>query len=252
MAVERIPFFNTFVDNVTLKEAIQEVDRFVKKTDHHAYVVTPNVDHIVKLQKDEEFLDLYNKADLILTDGVPLMWAAKLFGTPLKEKVSGSDLFPDLCKHAAEQKQTMFFLGGLEGVAEKAKAELEQRYPNLQVVGTYSPPFGFEKDEVENQKIIDMINSLNVDILCVGVGAPKQEKWIYHNREKLNVKVSLGIGASFDFIAGTVQRAPLWMQKVGLEWFYRTIKEPKRMFKRYFIDDMVFFPLMMKYKLKKK
>lgn len=252
MTQYRTPFFNTFVDNVTLREAIDVIDSFVTADSGHHYVVTPNVDHIVKLQKDKEFLKLYNRADLILTDGVPLMWAAKFFGTPLKEKVSGSDLFPELCKHAAEQNQTMFFLGGLEGVADKAKKELENRYPNLQVVGTYSPPFGFEHDEVENQKIIDMINDLNVDILCVGVGAPKQEKWIYNNREKLNVKVSLGIGASFDFIAGTVVRAPLWMQKVGLEWLDRTIKEPKRMFKRYFIDDMVFFPLMFKYKLKNK
>ncbi len=244
----RTPFFNTYVDNVTKSEAIDIIDDFVTENKKHNYVVTPNVDHIVKLQKDKEFLELYNKADLILTDGVPLMWAAKLFGKPLKEKVSGSDLFPKLCEHAAEKDMTMFFLGGLEGVANKAKDILEKEYPKLKVVDTYSPPFGFEKDKVENQKIVDMINSHKPDILCVGVGAPKQEKWIYNNMNQLDVKVSLGIGASFDFIAGTVKRAPLWMQNVGLEWFYRVMKEPKRMFKRYFVDDMKFFPLLVKYR----
>lgn len=252
MTKYRVPFFNTFLDNVTLEEAIAIIDDYITTSKSHKYVVTPNVDHIVKLQKDREFLALYNQADLILTDGVPLIWAAKLFNTPIKEKVSGSDLFPELCRHAALNNQTMFFLGGQKGVAEKAKQKLISRYPNLKVLQTYSPPFGFDKDEAENEKIIDMINKLKPDILCVGVGAPKQEKWIYRNRDKLNVKVSLGIGASFDFIAGTVERAPVWMQKAGLEWLYRTIKEPRRMFKRYFIDDMLFFPLIFKYWRNKK
>lgn len=231
-----------------MSEALAEIDSLIWQESGLAYVVTPNVDHIVKLQKDQEFLNIYNEADLILADGVPIIWAARFLGLHIKEKVSGSDLFPMLCRRAAENGQTMFFLGGREGVAEKAKAKLIQSYPDLQIVGIYSPPFGFENDLKENYKIINMINNVKPDILCVGLGAPKQEKWIYNNRQKYNAKVALGIGASFDFVAGTVERAPKWMQKVGLEWFYRTIKEPKRMYKRYFIDDMKFFPLVLRYK----
>jgi N-acetylglucosaminyldiphosphoundecaprenol N-acetyl-beta-D-mannosaminyltransferase len=245
---ERTPLFNISVDNLTLQESIDAIDEFIRG-EKHAYVVTPNVDHIVKLQKDREFLEIYKQADIVLADGVPLLWAARLFGTPIKEKVSGSDLFPALCAHAAENRQSMFFLGGRQGVAEKAKEVLCEKHGTLKIVGTYSPPFGFERDPVENQKIVDMINAVTPDILCVGVGAPKQEKWIYANRDKLNVRISLGIGASFDFVAGTIQRAPVWMQKAGLEWFYRTIKEPRRLFRRYFVDALVFFPLLIKYKL---
>ena len=115
------------------------------------------------------------------------------------------------------------------------------------MTGVYSPPFGFEDEALENEKILKLINMHKPDILCVGLGAPKQEKWIYKHRDQLKVKVSLGIGASFDFVAGNVQRAPIWMQNNGLEWFYRTMQEPKRMLKRYFIEDLVFFPMVLKF-----
>jgi N-acetylglucosaminyldiphosphoundecaprenol N-acetyl-beta-D-mannosaminyltransferase len=245
---KRTPLFNTGVDNLTLGEAIEAIDQLVR-ADKQAFVVTPNVDHIVKLQKDRIFQEVYAHADLALTDGAPLLWAARLFGTPIKEKVSGSDLFPALCAHAAQQGHSMFFLGGLDGVAERAKEVLCARHRALKVVGTYSPPFGFENDELENQKIMDMINAVKPDILCVGVGAPKQEKWIYANRDKLTARVSLGIGASFDFVAGTIRRAPIWMQRAGLEWFYRAMKEPRRLFMRYLVDAIVFLPLIVKYKI---
>lgn len=244
--MSRIKFLNTEVDNLTMDEAVQRIEQLIlsKKP---SYVVTPNVDHIVKLEEDEEFQNVYREADLIVTDGMPLIWISKFKGTKIKEKVSGSDLFPKVCDLAAKKRYTVFLLGAAEGVAEKASENLKDKYTGLNVVGTYSPSYGFEKKEEEIEKIIEMINEVNPDILAVGLGAPKQEKFLYNYKNKLNVPVSLAIGASIDFEAGNIERAPEWMQNTGLEWLYRLCKEPKRMFKRYLIDDMKIFKLIFKY-----
>jgi len=243
----RIKFLNTFIDNVTFEEAIAIIDKFINDGKYH-YVVTPNVDHIVKLEKDEEFKKVYESADLILTDGMPLIWISKLLKKPIKEKISGSDLFPEVCKMAAEKGYSVFLLGAGPGVAQKAAEKLMAKYKGLKIAGVYSPPYGFENDEKEIRKIIEMINQSKPDILAVGLGAPKQEKFIYKYLSELKVPVSLGIGAAIDFEAGNIKRAPKWMQRCGLEWFYRFLKEPKRMFKRYFIDDMQIFRIFLKYK----
>ncbi len=237
--MERIEIMNVLIDNVNMNEAIEKIDSFVKSFKYNM-VVTPNVDHIVKLQKDEEFKRVYDNSDLVLVDGQILVWSSKLLRKGLKEKVSGSDLLPNLCEHSVDKGYKVFFLGGMPGVADKAAKVLKEKQPNLKIVGTYSPPFGFENDEKENDKINNMLLKLKPDILFVGLGAPKQEKWIFNNKDKYKVPVSLGIGASFDFVAGTIKRAPKWMQQCGLEWFFRFLKEPKRLFRRYFIDDSVF------------
>ena len=244
--MSRIKFLNTEVDNLTMNEAVQKIEQLIlnKKP---SYVVTPNVDHIVKLESDKEFQEVYKEADLILTDGMPLIWISKLKKNPIKEKVSGSDLFPDVCKLAAYKGYKVFLLGAAEGVAAKAAENLKEKYKGLNVVGTYSPSYGFEKKEHEIQEIIKMINEVKPDILAVGLGAPKQEKFLYNYRKQLNVPISLAIGASIDFEAGNIERAPEWMQYSGLEWFYRLCKEPKRMFKRYLVDDMKIFKLVFKY-----
>jgi exopolysaccharide biosynthesis WecB/TagA/CpsF family protein len=210
--------------------------------------VTPNVDHIIKLQKDEEFQQIYRDASLVLADGMPLLWAAKFLGTPLKEKISGSDLFPKLCTVAAEKGYKVFFLGGRQGAAQKAAEALKMKHNALQVVRCYSPAFGFENSENENKKIVGMIKEARPDILFVGLGAPKQEKWIYKYRNQYQVPVSIGIGVSFEFVAGMVKRAPFCMQKIGLEWFWRLMMEPKRLWKRYLVDDLKFFGLVFKQK----
>lgn len=245
--MSRMKFLNTEVDNLTMNEAVQKIEQLIlsKKP---SYVVTPNVDHIVKLETDKEFQEVYKEADLILTDGMPLIWISKLIKNPIKEKVSGSDLFPEVCKSAADKGYKVFLLGAAEGVAAKAAENLKEKYKGLNVVGTYSPSYGFEKKEDEIQEIIKMINEVKPDILAVGLGAPKQEKFLYNYRKQLNVPVALAIGASIDFEAGNIDRAPEWMQNSGLEWFYRLCKEPKRMFKRYLIDDMKIFKLIFKYK----
>lgn len=244
--MNRINFLNTKIDNLTMKEAIKEIDKLVI-SGKPSYVVTPNVDHIVKLEKDEEFQKVYKEANLILADGMPLIWISKLKKMPIKEKVSGSDLFPNVCKLAAEKGYRMFLLGAAEGVAKKAAENLMNKYHGLNIVGTYSPSYGFEKKEDEIRKIIKIINEVKPDILAVGLGAPKQEKFLSKYRNELNVPISLAIGASIDFEAGNIRRAPIWMQKVGLEWFYRLLKEPKRMFKRYLIDDIKILSIIRKY-----
>lgn len=244
--MSRIKFLNTYVDNLTMDEAINKIDELIinKKT---SYVVTPNVDHIVKLEDDREFVEVYKEADLILTDGMPLIWISKLKKNPIIEKISGSDLFPEVCKLASKKGYKIFLLGAAEGVAAKAAENLISKYDKLNIVGTYSPSYGFEKDQLEIKKIIGMVNEANPDILAVGLGAPKQEKFLYMYRKQLNVPVSLAIGASIDFEAGNIKRAPEWMQRSGLEWAYRLGKEPKRMFKRYLVDDMKIFKLIFKY-----
>lgn len=240
-------FMNTEVDNLTMDETLVEIDKLIQEN-KNAYVVTPNVDHIVQLERGGELCKAYKDADLILTDGKPLIWISKWYGTPIKEKISGSDLFPLLCKMAAEKGYTMYFLGAAEGVAAKAAENLMKKYKGLNVVGTYSPPYGFEKDEVELAKIEKMINEVHPHILIVGLGCPKQELFILHNKDRLGVPLSLGLGASLDFEAGNIKRAPKWMADHGLEWLFRITQDPKRMAKRYLVDDLLILELAIKYR----
>lgn len=245
--MSRIKFMNTQIDNLTMAETLDAINDLINKR-KCAYVVTPNVDHIVQLEKDTVLQSVYRDADLILTDGKPLIWISRWYGTPIKEKISGSDLFPMLCELSAQKGWRMFLLGAAEGVAQKAAENLQQKFPGLQIAGTYSPPIGFEKNAQEMSKIELLIHTAHPDILIVGLGCPKQEKYIYHNRQKLGVPLSLGLGASIDFEAGRVKRAPKWMQKCGLEWAFRITQDPKRMFKRYLVDDLKIVKLAFKYR----
>ena len=242
----RIKFMNTDIDNLTMAETLNEIDKLIQKK-NCSYVVTPNVDHIVRLEKDEELQKVYKNASLILTDGKPLIWISKWYKTPIKEKISGSDLFPRVCQLAANKNYTMYLLGAAEGVADTAARNLMKKYPGLNIVGTYSPPFGFEKNEQEMNKIKTQIQDVHPDILIVGLGCPKQEKFMYYNCKELGVPISFGLGASIDFEAGNIKRAPKWMSEHGLEWLYRIIQDPKRLAKRYLVDDMKIFKLVFKY-----
>lgn len=243
----RMRFMNTFIDNLTMEEALTEIEKLIKK-DACSFVVTPNVDHIVQIEKGGVLADAYESADLILCDGKPLIWISRYYGNPIKEKISGSDLFPEICRMAAEKGYTMYFLGAAEGIAAKAAEVLKQKYVGLKVVGTYSPPYGFENNQEEIDRIINQIHEAKPDILIFGLGTPKQEKFILNYRTRLNVPVSLGLGASFDFVAGNVKRAPKWMSDHGLEWLFRITQDPKRMAKRYLVDDVKILSLVRKYK----
>lgn len=245
----RMKFMNTEVDNLTMDETLNAIDSLIQQN-KSAYVVTPNVDHIVQLERGGKLVEAYKNADLILTDGKPLIWISQWYKTPIKEKISGSDLFPLLCKMAAEKNYSMFLLGAAEGVANKAAQNLIAKYNQLNIVGTYSPPLGFENDEFEMKKIEKLIKNANPHILIVGLGCPKQELFIFQNRQKLGVPISLGLGASIDFEAGNIKRAPKWMTNHGLEWLFRITQDPKRMTKRYFVNDLVIFKLAFKYRRK--
>ena len=242
----RIKFMNTEIDNLTMSETLSSIEDLIQQK-KNAYVVTPNVDHIVKLESNEKLKAAYSEAALILTDGKPLIWASKLYRTPIKEKISGSDLFPELCKLSASRHYTMFFLGAREGVALKAAENLKKKYNGLDIVGCYSPPVGFEKDSAELDKIEKMIKDANPHILIVALGCPKQESFIHQFRNRLNVPISFCLGATLDFEAGNVKRAPRWIANAGLEWAYRIYQEPRRMFRRYVLEDWIFAWLLVKY-----
>ncbi len=236
----------------TLTEAAQMViDAGHKRT--KGLIVTPNVDHVVTMQKDSEMFELYRSAMLRFADGMPLVWFSKcLPGRSLPERVTGADMLPEIARLAAQHGLKLFFLGGMPGVAEKAAIKLSQRYPSLRVCGTYSPPFGFDKDSAESERIVKMVNDSGTDILFVGVGAPKQEKWAAQYMAQLDVGPILGVGASFDFAAGTIQRAPKWLQRIGMEWSWRLMQEPSRLWKRYILKDSQFLWLMVRELMKKR
>lgn len=245
--MEKQPLLNTYVNNVSMSEALDEICQLIliKKK---SYTVAVNVDVIMKMEKDLDLRKITDEADLTLVDGKPLVWIAKWHKNPVKAKISGSDLVPELCKLASKRGYSIFIIGGKDGIAEKAKHNLEKELKDIKIVGTYAPPIGFEKDEVELQKINSMISNVHPDILIVCFGCPKQEKWIYENYKKYDATVSISAGATVDFLAGNVNRAPRWMADHGLEWVYRLFQEPKRLFKRYLVDDVKIIGLIWKYR----
>jgi N-acetylglucosaminyldiphosphoundecaprenol N-acetyl-beta-D-mannosaminyltransferase len=234
------------VDKFSFEQVIKLITDHLDGKREPEFVVTPNAQHVVTFQKDGFFRRIYSNAFLAVPDGVPLLWAAKLLGTPLRGRVNGTDLFERLCAVSAEKGFKIFLLGGRPGAATAVAALLQNRHPDLSIVGTYCPPYGFERSPRELAQIRDSIRTSKPDILFVGLGAPKQEKWIYKNYKNLNVPISIGIGVSFELVAGTVKRAPKLMQKAGLEWLFRLWMEPRRLWKRYIIGNTVFVWLVLK------
>ena len=223
-----------------MSETVEAIEQMIT-ADKKSYIVAINVDVVMKIEDDPYLKKVVDRADMVLVDGKPLVWISKMHGKPLKAKISGSDLVPLLCEAAAEKGYKIFIIGGKDGIAAQAKEKLESKHPKIQIVGTYAPPFGFEKDEKELNHINQMISDVKPDLLIACFGCPKQEKWIYSNWQKLNIHCHVGtIGAVFDFFAGTTERAPLWWQQHSLEWLYRLIKEPKRMWRRYLIGNVLF------------
>lgn len=245
--MERINFLNIEVDNLTMNQAVAEIERMVLNRSN-AYLVTPNVNHIILVEENEKFRNAYEDANLVLTDGKPLIWISKYLGVPIVEKVSGSDLFPCVCEMAAAKGYSVYLLGAAQGVADKAARNLKNRFPGLNIVGTYSPSYGFEKDEAEINEIISKINLAHPDILAVSFGSPKGEIFIHQYRSRLNVPVSMQIGATLDFMAGTLKRSPRWMSACGIEWLYRITREPTRLAGRYWYDAKKIIPIVRKYK----
>lgn len=229
IAILGVPF-----DNVSTTETLRTIDDMIASRRPH-YLVTANVDFLVQAAHDVELRRILFDAHLVLCDGTPLVWASKLLGNPLPERVAGSDLVPLLLKVAAEKGYRPFFLGATPDSIETAVTKAKQQYPNLEVAGYYSPPFN-KLLEMDHEEIRDRILRAQPDLLFVGFGCPKQEKWINMHYRSLGVPVSVGVGGTIDFLAGRLARAPLWMQKSGTEWIFRLAQEPKRLLRRYAKD----------------
>jgi N-acetylglucosaminyldiphosphoundecaprenol N-acetyl-beta-D-mannosaminyltransferase len=238
MTPNRVDIDGLLFDDVTMSEATARIVELAKMRDRPRFVCTGNLDHLAIAADDPEFKAAYEAADLVVADGAPVVWLSRLGGTPLKERVAGSDLFWTLGQASADHAVSLFFLGGMEGAADSAKVELERRYPGVKIVGTYCPPFKTFGTQEEQDRIRDEVRKANPDILLVAFGAPKQEKWIAANKERLGVPVAIGVGGSFEMASGMLKRAPVWMQRSGLEWAFRFAQQPRRLFDRYIVRDI--------------
>jgi len=241
-ASRRVPLFGFQLDAIDLDEAVRQIYQWVvTRTRRCRFVVTPNADHAVLFQENAALRSAYANASLVLADGMPVVAAARMLGRALPGRVAGSDLAPALFA-AAEQRGGLrpFLLGAAPGVAERAAENIHRRWPSVEVVGTHSPPLGFEKSQHENELILSKISAARPDVLIVGLGAPKQELWVNAHREQIDAAVTLCVGATIDFLAGEKKRAPLWMRRGGLEWLHRVASEPRRLFKRYARDAWIF------------
>lgn len=244
-----VQLFGMTIDSLRMPEAVARVrawmdDPFVRMR----YVVTPNLDHAVLYQDRTDLQSAYAEASLTIADGQPLIWASRLLRKPLPERVAGSDLVPRLFDDADRRGQdlTVFLLGAAPGVGARAAEAIAKRWKHVCVVGVESPPIGFDKNEEQNDCLLRTIEQAAPDLLLVGLGAPKQELWIHRHRERIHAKAALGIGAVIDFLAGERQRAPVWMQRCGIEWLHRIAQEPKRLGKRYAYDAWRFPQLLLR------
>jgi exopolysaccharide biosynthesis WecB/TagA/CpsF family protein len=237
-----VRILNIKLDNITQSALLQELKQGI--------LLTPNIDHLIKLQKDREFYEIYQNADYVVCDSKILALGLKFLGTPIKSVIPGSSFFPDYCNyHKDNEKVKIFLLGAMEGVANKAMENINMRVGRNIVVGAYSPSFGFENNETECQEIVEKINATDATVLLVGVGAPKQEKWIFKYKDRLaNIRLFLPLGATIDFEADNVKRAPEIFRKLALEWFYRMCVDPRRLVKRYLVDDVSFFYYLLRQK----
>lgn len=239
---ERVQLFGMEIDPLRLPEAVARLIEWVNERPGAVqYVVTPNVDHVVMFQEHAGLRSAYAEAGLVVADGFPVVLASRWLGRPLPERVAGSDLVPALLREGTQRGDlSVYLLGAAAGVAERAALNIERQYAGVRVVGTYSPPLGFEKDPCENRRILDRIAAARPDVLVVGLGAPKQELWVHAHRSDIRASVALCAGATIDFLAGEKSRAPAWMQSVGLEWLHRLSTEPRRLFRRYARDARIF------------
>jgi N-acetylglucosaminyldiphosphoundecaprenol N-acetyl-beta-D-mannosaminyltransferase len=231
VAVLGVPF-----NNVTMNEAVNIIEEKIESGGFHQ-VATANVDFLMHAIHDRELRNILCSCSLVVPDGMPILWSARLMGSRLKERVCGIDLVPRLAELAARRGYRIYLLGASDKSSQRAAEVLEERYPGLQIVGRYSPPVR-PLEQMNHEEILHRIEQARPDILLVAFGNPKQEKWLHMHRDRLQVPVSIGIGGSLDMIAGKLARAPQWMQKSGMEWFFRAAQEPRRLVGRYVSDAL--------------
>lgn len=234
----RIQMMGCAVDNLDMEESLAVVESFIRSGRPHQHVVV-NVDKIVKASRDPGLRRIINDCDLINADGMPVVWASRLLGKPLKERVTGVDLFEALMARAAQKGWRVFLLGAREEVVSGVARLYPARYPGLTIAGYRNGYWS----QAEEEEVVAQISAARPDILFVAISSPTKEAFLARYQAAMKVPFAMGVGGTFDVAVGHVKRAPVWMQKAGLEWFYRFLQEPRRMFRRYFIEDMAFVAL---------
>jgi N-acetylglucosaminyldiphosphoundecaprenol N-acetyl-beta-D-mannosaminyltransferase len=233
------------VDDLTRDLALTYVESFMSGTTLHR-LVTPNADFVIHAHEDETFRHILNTSSLCIPDGMGIMRGARMLGVKIKENVTGRLLVRPLCELAAKRGWKVYILASAPGIAPIAAEKLMRDYPGLQIVGARGPSFQFVKDPAEIEDVLAEMERVQPDLLFLGIGAPKSERWIYDYRDRIPAKVAIGVGYAFDIIAGKIAECPGWITRIGFEWLYRTLKEPKRLWKRYFVRDPRFFVMVIK------
>jgi N-acetylglucosaminyldiphosphoundecaprenol N-acetyl-beta-D-mannosaminyltransferase len=239
--VPRANILGVGVSALNMAMALEIIEGWIERREPH-YVCVTGVHGVMESQRDEELRRIHNRAGLVTPDGMPLVWLSRLQGFHHVERVYGPDLMLALCERSAAKGYRHFFYGGAEGVPEQLASVLQKRFPGLQVAGTFSPPFRSLTAD-EDDRIVQMINAAAPDIVWVGLSTPKQERWMAGHRERLTAPVLIGVGAAFDFLTGRKPQAPRWMQRAGLEWLFRLLTEPRRLWRRYLINNPLFVAL---------
>jgi N-acetylglucosaminyldiphosphoundecaprenol N-acetyl-beta-D-mannosaminyltransferase len=239
---ERITLMGCQVDNLSMEETLGRIEHFIQSGRPHQHVVV-NVDKLVKASRDPQLRQIINDCALINADGMPVVWASRLLGKPLKERVAGVDLFEALMRRAGEKGWRVFLLGAREEVVGKVAETYQRKYPKLVLAGYRN---GYWKGEAEELDVVRQVRDSRADLLFVAISSPKKEQFLGRYQAEMKIPFAMGVGGTFDVAIGRVKRAPVWMQKSGLEWFYRFLQEPRRMFRRYFIEDMAFIWLFIK------
>lgn len=242
METARVEICGLFVDSITFQTALSTIEQAVRARRSGARsrpftVFSANADMVAKASRDCRFAEELNSADLLIADGMPLLWLARLLGTPLPERVTGSDLVPLLAERAAKCGISLFLLGSAPGVAARAGELLTERYPGLRIAGTLAPPLHFERCPSERERVHSLVAAARPDVVLVGLGAPRQERWILSECDHSPVGVFMAIGGTLDMITNGRRRAPRLFQRAGMEWLWRMAQEPRRLGKRYLIED---------------
>jgi N-acetylglucosaminyldiphosphoundecaprenol N-acetyl-beta-D-mannosaminyltransferase len=251
MDIERVNVLGVGVSAITMARALDVIDDWIRQRQPH-YICVTGVHGVMESQQDEELRRIHNAAGLVTPDGMPLVWLSHLRGRRFVQRVYGPDLLLAACEHSLSTGYRHYFYGGAEGVPEQLASRLQRRYPGLQVAGTCSPPFRPLSAE-EDEQIVQQINAANADIVWVGLGTPRQERWMAAHVDRLTAPVLVGVGAAFDFHAGLKRQAPRWMQRSGLEWLFRLLMEPRRLARRYLVNNprFVFLVLLQSLGLKR-
>jgi len=238
----RITLMGCQIDNLSMEETLHKIEGFILSGQPHQHVVV-NVDKLVKASRDPGLRAIINDCALVNVDGMPVVWASRLLGKPLKERVAGVDLFEALMRRAGEKGWRVFLLGAREEVVSAVAQQYQRTYPQLVLAGYRN---GYWKGDAEEAQVVEQIRASRADLLFVAISSPKKEQFLGRYQAEMKIPFAMGVGGTFDVAIGRVKRAPRWMQKSGLEWFYRFLQEPRRMFRRYFIDDMAFIWLFIK------